>query len=82
MKVCCQERRCGWVGDSTELRYFNHPFQQDETVGVCPKCTTIETSIWQACDELGCERTASCGTPTLAGYRNTCYDHMPVKEQE
>jgi hypothetical protein len=78
MKVACQKRRCGWVGDSSELHYFNHPFHQDETVGVCPKCATIETSIWQACDEPECERTASGGTPTAEGYSNTCYEHVPL----
>lgn len=82
MKVCCQERRCGWIGEQSELLHFKHPFDDTETVGVCPKCKTIETSIWQACDEPGCARAATSGTPTPAGYRNTCGDHMPVMAQE
>jgi len=80
MKVCCQEKGCGWVGSSMELQYINHPFNKDDYIEVCPKCHTIETSIQQACDVQGCDKPASCGTPTKAGYRNTCHNHMPVND--
>jgi len=82
MKFRCQERRCNWVGEESEILYFQNPYNESEKIGVCPECRTIETSIWQACDEQGCNRTASCGVPTPEGYRNTCYDHMPVKVQK
>ena len=81
MKVCCQERRCGWVGDETDLLHSVNPFD-GEIITACPRCKTLENSVFTACDEPGCNRASSCGTPTPTGYRNTCYDHMPVKGQE
>jgi len=32
------------------------------------------------CDEPGCKKRISCGTPTPDGYRSTCGDHAPRKE--
>ena len=29
------------------------------------------------CDESGCGRQVSCGTPSQDGYRRTCYGHRP-----
>lgn len=29
------------------------------------------------CDEPGCRKQSSSGTPTLDGYRRTCHDHYP-----
>ena len=80
MKVCCQERRCGWVGDDSDLLVAVHPFIADETVTACPDCKSLESSVFTACDEPGCNQASSCGTPTLEGYRNTCYAHMPKRE--
>ena len=80
-KVCCQERGCGWKGDSIEQLIAPSPFDEDDMLYACPKCKTVETSIWAACDEPDCWRAATCGTPTPDGYRNTCGDHIP-KVQE
>ena len=80
MKVCCQERRCHWVGEDTDMLAAPDPFTPGVTINACPKCKTIENSIWTACDEPGCDRAASCGTPTPTGYRNTCGDHIPRKD--
>jgi hypothetical protein len=35
----------------------------------------IVKELW--CDEQGCKRRATCGTPTPAGYRKTCGQHIP-----
>lgn len=32
------------------------------------------------CDEPGCTKAISSGTPTPAGYRNTCHEHGPKGE--
>lgn len=37
---------------------------------------------FQQCDEPGCRKQSSSGTPTLDGYRRTCFDHRPVKANE
>lgn len=34
-----------------------------------------------ACDEKGCSKQRSCGTPTPGGYRCTCGDHRPNKKK-
>jgi hypothetical protein len=34
------------------------------------------------CDEPGCLKDVSCGTPTDSGYRNTCLDHAPARLKE
>ncbi|CAB5221609.1 hypothetical protein UFOVP247_213 [uncultured Caudovirales phage] len=36
-------------------------------------------SIAGLCDVQDCYKTASCGWPSDAGYRHTCYDHMENK---
>jgi len=79
MKCCCQERRCDWVGDDSEMLTAPNPFDGSALV-VCPKCKTLESSVFTACDEPDCNRAATCGTPTPTGYRSTCYDHMPKME--
>ena len=30
------------------------------------------------CDALGCQKWATCGTPTPDGYKRLCYDHFKV----
>lgn len=49
--------------------YGCHQYHDDEDGGSC---------AWQyRCDESGCKRAATMGTPTPAGYRNTCSEHNP-----
>jgi hypothetical protein len=79
-KSCCQERRCNWTGDSNEMLTAPNPFDPEDTLTVCPECKTLEHSVWMACDEPGCWRAVTAGTPTTDGYRNTCYDHTPKLE--
>ena len=33
----------------------------------------------RGCDEPGCTRMATCGTPSEGGYRRTCFWHSPVQ---
>lgn len=77
MKVCCQERRCDWIGEDTEMLSAPNPFNSAEMLTVCPECKTLDNSVWTACDEPGCNRAATSGISAPTGYRNTCYDHMP-----
>jgi len=37
-------------------------------------------SVVGLCDVQGCYKFASCGWPSDAGYRHTCYEHMEKKE--
>lgn len=75
-KCVCEE--CGWIGMYSELLVAKHPFRKyvGESVTGCPRCHDINTIV-VACDEPGCWRPVSCGTPTEKGYRNTCGEHAP-----
>ena len=73
----CYGRNCNWHGTSDEVLRAPHPFEPGEEVWGCPKCKSID-SLYLACDEPGCWETASCGTPTPAGYRSTCGKHRPL----
>lgn len=74
MKVICSD--CGWIGDDAESLKADHPFSWGDTVTGCPECRGIDT-LSGACDEPGCDRVSTCGTPTPGGYRLTCGDHAP-----
>ena len=74
------ECECGHVCTEDEMdRVVDprpRPGEPATTWLVCPACRTPEN--WQAiCDEPGCARHVSCGTPTPAGYRNICHQHQP-----
>ncbi len=43
--------------------------------GYCDKCRSAESFV-NICDELGCDREATCGWPSPGGYRRTCFDHL------
>lgn len=79
-KYICDNRNCGWTGtDETALR-LPDPAEDDPDVYMltaCPRCRDIRTSLQIACDEPGCFRPVTCGTPTPDGYRHTCYEHQP-----
>jgi hypothetical protein len=81
MKVMCTERGCDWVGEDTEMLVAGNPFNPHDELTACPKCKTVENTVFVACDEPGCKQQSSCGTPTSAGYRNTCHNHMPIMER-
>lgn len=36
----------------------------------------------ELCDEPGCYKYVTCGTPTDTGYRNTCAEHKPVLNKQ
>jgi len=74
MKVICDE--CGWHGQEEEMLIAKNPFDESENVNGCPKCKSVD-SMLVACDEPGCWKQTSCGTPTPDGYRTTCGQHCP-----
>jgi hypothetical protein len=61
--------------DDEILRAAN-PFDPEDDVCGCPRCKSVDSTVY-ACDEPGCWKDASCGTPTEAGYRSTCGAHRP-----
>lgn len=73
-KYMCPE--CWWHGTEDEILSAPHPFVKSESVYGCPDCMEVNTLLL-ACDEPGCWATATCGTPTENGYRNTCGKHRP-----
>ncbi len=73
--VYCANRRCGWRGTLDDVLRGKSPFDDEVLIG-CPKCKTVDNMI-EACDEPGCWKAATCGTPTPSGYRRTCGDHWP-----
>ena len=78
-KVICTERRCNWRGTEKEVLTAPSPFDADDTINGCPKCKAIGTIVY-ACDEQGCWRETSSGTPTPTGYRSTCFEHRPKEK--
>jgi hypothetical protein len=72
----CDECR-RWTGAHEEMLEAPNPFALDETINGCPLCRAIER-FEMLCDEPGCDESASCGTPTKDGYRQTCSRHMPL----
>lgn len=72
-KLLCDE--CGWHG--TEPLKAPSPFEADAVILGCPECKEVNT-MQIACDEEGCWKQATCGTPTPSGYRGTCGMHRPL----
>lgn len=75
-KFFCSE--CPWHGLEKDVLRAPNPFAKDDTEQMigCPNCREPNT-MKLACDEPDCWRAVSCGTPTPAGYRQTCGEHMP-----
>lgn len=67
---------CDWCGSSDDVLKAPNPFDADDTLWFCPNCKAAEC-LYLACDEPGCNRETSCGTPTPNGYRSTCGEHRP-----
>jgi hypothetical protein len=80
-KQVCDGRHCDWHGTSDEVLRAKNPFDTEEEIWGCPKCKSID-SLYLACDEPGCWKMVSCGTPTPSGYRSTCGKHRPVAEAD
>lgn len=76
-KVMCDETRCDWHGTDDKILRATSPFDAEETLYACPKCKTVN-SVVVACDEPGCWKEATCGTPTDNDYRRTCGKHRPT----
>lgn len=72
-KIKCEE--CGWVGKSSKSLKAFSPFDGSE-ITACPECKFIQV-FCAVCDEPGCKKLVSCGTPTKDGYRSTCHEHTP-----
>ena len=76
-KWICTE--CAFIGAIDEFDKVKDPHGSDIWT-VCPKCRTPER-VTMACDEPGCNKESSCGFPTPAGYRRTCFNHSFFKRQ-
>lgn len=76
LKYLCEN--CGWVGKESLVLRAENPFAEDagETMMGCPQCRE-PNRLRLACDVPDCEREATCGTATPAGYRRTCSKHQP-----
>jgi phage FluMu protein Com len=53
-----------------------NPFDETEEIIGCPKCKDVNTIV-SVCDEKGCWKRVTCGTPIKDGYRSTCGKHAP-----
>lgn len=74
-------RECEEVVADADLLRAANPFDSEDIVFGCPACKSVSSFVG-ACDELGCKRQSSSGTPTPdGGYRSTCYDHRPAQEK-
>lgn len=71
-RVRCVE--CDSISDENTLLTAQNPFDETETIHGCPVCKSIDTMV-AVCDEPGCDKDVSCGWPSDAGYRHTCYEH-------
>ena len=69
---------CGWIGLEEQLLKGASPFNPQEALCGCPLCLGVECFV-VLCDETGCTRECTCGTPTLDGYRSTCGRHVPKR---
>lgn len=67
---------CDWRGMASDLLRAPSPFDPTDELVACPNCKQLDELI-VACDEDGCWREATCGTPVDGGYRQTCFDHAP-----
>ncbi len=72
-RYLCDNRHCDWIGDESEMLRAPDPFNEGDMLYACPKCR--DQSLVLACDEPGCKKQATCGTPTPEGYRRVCGDH-------
>lgn len=59
----------------------DNPFDDTDEIHGCPNCFAAE-HIELLCEVNGCERPASCGTPVVGGYAQTCGEHMPTEGRD
>jgi len=71
-KLLCLE--CGWVGTYHDILSAKNPFQKGEIIA-CPECKEIGHLSF-VCEVDGCEKEATCGTPTKGGYLRCCGEHF------
>ena len=71
-KAKCQE--CAYICNTSDILRAPNPFDKDDNVSGCPECKSVDSFV-RVCDEPGCNREVACGTPTPAGYRQTCGRH-------
>lgn len=64
--------------------YCSGPYGQvsDKIEHALRKEGWIYDTVGAICDEPECIAPVSCGTPTPDGYRATCYNHKPKKDNE
>lgn len=64
--------------------YCCGPYAQvsDHIARVLKKQGWIYDDMDAICDEPGCLKSASCGTPAASGYRFTCVEHKPDQKCE
>ena len=73
---------CGWRGDEGDLLTAPSPFEPEDEIVACPNCKQVSDDLVRVCDEPGCWKEATMGTPTRTGYRRTCFTHRPDKGEE
>lgn len=73
MRVRCDG--CNQIVEQDDLLEAAHPFAPNDIIHGCPICRQCEDGFTAVCDEGACEALASCGWPSEAGYRRTCYEH-------
>ena len=70
---------CGHVLPESQILQIQvpHPNRPPAYVMVnqCPECGECEQFV-NVCDVPFCEKEATCGWPSEAGYRRTCGEHM------
>lgn len=74
MRWICSE--CDKICTDAEMLRAPNPFDAQFEVTGCPACRSAETLI-VACDVPSCTRIGGSGTPTVDGYRWTCWQHRP-----
>jgi len=65
---------CGWVCETKELLTAPNPFDDNMTISGCPGCKEIGR-FENMCNVPGCDKPATCGTPTKDGYKRLCGNH-------
>ena len=62
----------------SQIIAFPDPEDSQNFWSICPNCRCAE-GFTRLCDEPGCAREASCGTPVKdeRRYVNTCHEHRP-----
>lgn len=69
---------CRLVSDDAALLRAPNPFDPTDMLTGCPECKSVE-GFAQVCDEPGCGREATCGSPVDGVYRRTCFVHSGFK---